>query len=93
MDEELLKIKAMITRWYETYRKMEPSETTIYMFIDAIQRVVEIYLPDLYRTKSISPEDYSELMSYCEDLLERLKKEFGLQDTTLIWDPRGVAPI
>uniref|UniRef100_A0A7C3YDA2 Uncharacterized protein n=1 Tax=Geoglobus ahangari TaxID=113653 RepID=A0A7C3YDA2_9EURY len=84
MDEQLLKIKTMITRWYETYKNLERCESTIYMFVDLINRLVEPYLTELYRTKSISSEDYLEMMAYCEELIQKLKKEFGLQDIELI---------
>ncbi len=92
MDEELLKIKTMVTKWYETYRNMERHESTIRMFVDQIDSLVEMYLTDLYQSESISPKDYSEIIAYCEELIERLKKEFGLEDIVLVWDPRGVAP-
>lgn len=84
MDEELLKLKVMVARWFEQYRNMEPCESTVYMFVDLINRLVEPYLTELYRTKSITPEDYSEMMAFCEGLVQSLKREFGLEDLELI---------
>ncbi|MEM2925421.1 MAG: hypothetical protein QXJ68_07000 [Methanocellales archaeon] len=86
MDEELLKIKNMVTTWYETYRKMEPHESNVKMFIFMLIGVLDPYLAALYRTNSIAPEDYSELMSYCEELVEKLKKELGLELMETVWD-------
>ncbi len=86
MDEELLKIKNMVTTWYETYRRMEPHESNVKIFIDLICRLVDTYLAALYRTNSIKPEDYSELMLYCEELVDKLKKELGLELMDVEWD-------
>jgi hypothetical protein len=86
MDEELLKLKNMVTNWYETYRKMEPHESNVKIFADLICRLVDTHLATLYRTNSIAPEDYSELMLYCEELLNKLKKELGLELMESTWD-------
>jgi hypothetical protein len=86
MDEHLLQIKNMITAWYEIYRKFEPRESSIYMFMDLISKLVDTYLAELYRTNSIAPEDYLEVMAYCEELINKLKKEFGLEDSALVWN-------
>lgn len=86
MDEQLLVIKNMVATWYESYRNMERDESVIVMFIDVINRLAETYLAELYRTKSISPEDYSEMMAYFEELVEKLKKEFGYENTVFLWD-------
>ncbi|MEM2925760.1 MAG: hypothetical protein QXQ02_02890 [Halobacteria archaeon] len=86
MDEELLKIKNMVTTWYETYRKMEPHESNIKMFIFMLTGILDPYFAALHRTNSIEPEDYSELMLYCEELVEKLKKELGLELMETSWD-------
>ncbi len=86
MDEQLQAIKNMVTTWYERYRNMERDESTIVMFIDVVNRLAETYLAQLYRTKSISPDDYSEMMAYLEELVAKLKKEFGYENTMFLWD-------
>lgn len=86
MDEHLLTIKNMVTNWYEVYKRMERDESVIVMFIDVINRLAETYLAELYRTNSISPEDYSEMMAYFEELVKKLIKEFGYENTVFLWD-------
>lgn len=86
MDEHLLTIKNMVTNWYEMYKGMERDESVIVMFIDVINRLAETYLAELYRTNSISPEDYSEMMAYFEELVKKLIKEFGYENTVFLWD-------
>ena len=86
MDEELQKLRAMVTRWYERYRNMEPCESTVYMFADLIHTIVEPHLAELYRTKAITPEDYSEMMAFCEELLQSLKKELGVEGLKLVME-------
>ncbi|MEM2924199.1 MAG: hypothetical protein QXJ68_00730 [Methanocellales archaeon] len=65
---------------------MERDESVIVMFIDVINRLAETYLAELYRTNSISPEDYSEMMAYFEELVKKLIKEFGYENTVFLWD-------
>ncbi len=87
MDKDLQAIKNTIKTWYETYRDLQPyDESNVYMFIDLVSRLVDTHLGELYRTGSISPEDYSEIMAYCGELTDKLKKELGFEDTVLVWD-------
>lgn len=86
MDEQLLTIKNMVTSWYETYRNQDKNHYTMYMFADSIMRLVEPYLAELYQTNSITPEEYSEMMAYCQELMQKLRKELGLEDAELVMD-------
>lgn len=81
LKEELEEVKKMVLNWFEGY-KSQADEMAVEMFIDDLD-VVDPYVRRLYDLGAISRDEYFQFLSFCDKLVDELKKLVGIE--TIDW--------
>lgn len=81
LREELEEVKKMVLKWFEGY-KSQADEMAVEMFIDDLD-VVDPYVRRLYDIGAISRDEYLQFLSFCDKLVDELKKLVGIE--TIDW--------
>lgn len=74
---ELEDVRNRVMMWFESYKKWG-DEMAVEMFVDDLE-VVEPYVRRLYDMGLISRDEYFQFLSFCETLVNELKKIAGIE--------------
>ena len=76
-QRELEEVKKRVLMWFESYKEWG-DEMAVEMFVDDLE-VVDPYVRRLFDMGLISRDEYFQYLSFCEQLVDELKKLAGIE--------------
>ncbi|ADC65626.1 hemolysin B [Ferroglobus placidus DSM 10642] len=77
MSSEINRAKELVERWFKSYAE-KADETAVELFSDDIE-VIDSWANSMLMAGRISNEEYWDLITFCEEKLEELKRLAGVE--------------